>query len=1051
MGKRTLLLSPLGPGSTFSALDLAGAPDRAGPRCVLVLPSRPARDHARNELARRWGSCDPRSVTTLPGLAKALVRRRGLRVASGRERDAALARALLELEIPDHELALTFRGFRQGLLRVFHEVEHNGLSPGTLAGVLRRGRIPEPHVERLTRTFEGYRQHLRRQRWLSEADAYRQAKEAVSSGQAAGLPERIVFDGFTDFTPRQLDLIGALALTLEETVVVWPCAQGEAASEAFGAAARVREQLRDLGFNEAPRPGETLPDPRPPGLRALTAGLFAPGAEPAADAEGLRVIEAASRDDEVELALRAAREFVQAEPGRRWTQVLVIASTPRTYRAALERRGAALGVPVRVRGGLALTDTPLAQGALALVRAAASCEVRPLLSAAACPALGLTPAEADRLASLARAQGLPTLDHEATWEALADEVGGAAALLVREALFLVRGFAALDAPSSRQGSRLVLRAWERLLRAPTLARLGSGASRELRAAREEVAARRELLTLIGDLARLDVPLPPGPDLGLALLTRLEEEVRATALRPRDPRRDVLHVVDPLEASAWEAELVLVLGLLERQFPRAGGDDLYLPEGARKNLAGSRRGRSSLHLATAEDRLGAERFLFYAAATRARRALWLLYPGTSSSGGTPEPSRFLLDAAACFTPEAWAAVRTARRAPDAIGGVPGSTRGSLRRFAYRHVASAAQPTGESAARAALARALLRRLLTEPPELEAAVRALSWVGQDRLQGLDPRLALERVYSASELEAFAACPFRHFVLYRLQARPSDDLASSGLDARRQGTVVHEALQRVYAAGLEPQEALRQAFASGARELEIGLDEDTFFRRASEAVLHFVRDDDPAFLAATELEPWGFERAFGPGTPAGPLEIEVPELGGTAVVRGAIDRVDVAELPGEGPAPRLGAFVTDYKLGAREVDTEYLNAMHQGDRVQLPLYLLAIQRVFGLEPLGAAFAALGVRRRTGVIDPQHTSLATDLPEERFSLYPVPLARALERTEAHIRRTVRGVGEGWVAARPREVKECALCAAQDACRLTPGQKRRRARNGRPLPIGSPG
>ncbi|MCA8926402.1 MAG: PD-(D/E)XK nuclease family protein [Planctomycetes bacterium] len=1048
MGHRRLLLGPVGPGSTFSALDFAVEASRAGQRCALVLPSRAARDHARNELARREGRCDPGSVYTFAGLANALVRRRGVRVASARERDAALAAALTGLAEPEHDLALQFRGFRQSLLRVFQEVEHNGLSPGVLAGVLRRARVPEPRAERLTRAYEGYRQHLRRRRWVSEADACRQAAQALARGQVTHTPQRVVFDGFTDFSPRQLDLINALALAAEETIVVWPCAEGAETNAAFVGAARVRAQLVRLGFAEEQRPTSGVRDPRPPALRALAAGLFCPAPTPSATADGLRVIEAASRDDEVALALHAARDFVLAEAGRRWTDVLVIAPNLRAYRAALERCGASLGVPVRVRGGLALTDAPLAQGALALVRAATTCEVRPLLTAAACPALGLSPEEADRLASAARAEGLPTLDHEASWESLAGELGGAAGTLVREALHLARGLAGLAEPSSRQGCRLVLRAWERLLRPASLGLLGSSPGLQaLRAAREEVAARRELLALAADLARLDVPLPPGSDLGLSLLTRLEEEVRATVIQPKDPRRNVLHVVDPLEASAWEADLVLVLGLSDRQFPRAGGDELYLPEGARRSLTGARsRGISSLHLSTAEDRLGAERFLFYAAATRARRELWLLYPGCSPTGATQEPSRFLAAAGACFTPAAWAHACTRRSLTDAIGAEPGSTRVGLRRFAYRHVSSAAQPSGASAARAALARALFARLLEEPSERDRATQALAWVGQDRLTGEDPRAALDHVYSSSELEAFAACPFRHFVHYRLRARPADDLASSGLDARRQGTVVHEALQRVYAAGLDPHDALREAFTHGARELEIGLEEDTFFRRASEAVLHFVRDDDPAFLRATELEPWGFERAFGPGTVAGPLEVDVPELEGKAVLRGAIDRVDVVAL--EGDPSRLGAFVTDYKLGAREVDSDYLNAMHQGDRVQLPLYLLAIQRVFGLEPLGAAFAALGARRRTGVIDPSQAARAADLPSERFTLYPVALERTLERTEGHVRRTVRAVAEGWVAARPREAKECDTCSARDACRLTPGEQRRRARNGRPLPLG---
>ena len=64
------------------------------------------------------------------------------------------------------------------------------------------------------------------------------------------------------------------------------------------------------------------------------------------------------------------------------------------------------------------------------------------------------------------------------------------------------------------------------------------------------------------------------------------------------------------------------------------------------------------------------------------------------------------------------------------------------------------------------------------------------------------------------------------------------------------------------------------------------------------------------------------------------------------------------------------------------------------------------------------------------------------------------ERRAAAVR--VLGVANGEaraaiaaeVAARPREAKECDTCSARDACRLTPGEQRRRARNGRPLPLG---
>lgn len=312
----------------------------------------------------------------------------------------------------------------------------------------------------------------------------------------------------------------------------------------------------------------------------------------------------------------------------------------------------------------------------------------------------------------------------------------------------------------------------------------------------------------------------------------------------------------------------------------------------------------------------------------------------------------------------------------------------------------------------------------------------------------LALQRVYSASELETYATCPFRHFVRYLLGVRRADDLAETGLDALRQGTVVHAALQRVYEQGDAPAKALSEEFERGARELDIGFEEDAFRQQAVASLEAFVSEDDPAFRRATRLEPYAFEAAFGPETPSGALEIEAPRLGGTIRLRGKIDRIDLAP---EGDDGLRSGFVTDYKLGGREVDGKYLSAMHAGEKLQIPIYLMAIHRVMGIKALGAGFAALGTRRRTGIIDPEVDPWENSLDERRVRLHRVPLDKTLARTEEHIRRYVGGIAAGCIQPSPQDASDCDRCDVKDVCRTDRWEARRIARGGRPLVLAGRG
>jgi hypothetical protein len=115
-----------------------------------------------------------------------------------------------------------------------------------------------------------------------------------------------------------------------------------------------------------------------------------------------------------------------------------------------------------------------------------------------------------------------------------------------------------------------------------------------------------------------------------------------------------------------------------------------------------------------------------------------------------------------------------------------------------------------------------------------------------------------------------------------------------------------------------------------------------------HFVRQDVELGLP---LVPRRFEVGF--GTSSAPVELQRGlELGGFTV-SGKIDRIDVDPFSARG-------IVQDYKLGrahgARDIETEH--------KLQIPLYILALRDLVGMEPLGGLYRGLtGTREARGLV----------------------------------------------------------------------------------------
>ncbi len=405
---------------------------------------------------------------------------------------------------------------------------------------------------------------------------------------------------------------------------------------------------------------------------------------------------------------------------------------------------------------------------------------------------------------------------------------------------------------------------------------------------------------------------------------------------RPPTLDAVLVTDIERGRQQSLRGALLLGLAEDLWPPPVEQTPLLSDAERREL--NRPGR--LVAGGAEERSGRELYLALVAATRAAELLHLSRPAGDMDGRTRQPSPYYA--------QLWPPLEAQRKlgAPDDAGVHLPQTPGEL----YCQAALAAQRCTTGAGGAGAARPAPAP--TPPPSTGGAHRRGRAGPSPALQpeelraalgGVDERLVLQG--SVSRLEAFAACPFKHFAHYllRIDEPPERDLTLPGL-----GGFYHRVLERTISslnarscdwARITPAEFLAAGLAV-LDALAPQLLEETGAQRADyvlERARMLLAHKLPAELAVLQDKrraPCLTELRFGQaGDPLPPVSLDV--AGGELRLSGYIDRLDVA-AGGR-------ATVIDYKLSSRDVDWRQFLA---GKQLQLLTYLLAVDG----QPLGSA-----------------------------------------------------------------------------------------------------
>jgi ATP-dependent helicase/nuclease subunit B len=381
------------------------------------------------------------------------------------------------------------------------------------------------------------------------------------------------------------------------------------------------------------------------------------------------------------------------------------------------------------------------------------------------------------------------------------------------------------------------------------------------------------------------------------------------------------VMRVLEARGVRFQVVAILGLAEGIFPVVERADPFLDETL----------RSSVGL---DSRLQREQTgLFYQAITRSDRFLLLTRPYLADDGEKWEPSPYWKAVGSLFPQDIVKIIRPDDPRPlqDAASpeevlfwavrrhSLPQSFSDLMSRWEYlRH-----------------ARDLLHARQAQQPEgpYEGVIDSLGSI-------LQIRFGEAHVWSASRLEAYAACPYFFFIVNALglEARVTPEL---GLNDAQLGSILHKILEKVYVNvgdPTDPQALLAVLPQIAQQEFEIAPTEQGFrpsplYQLNQQQLLQVLENSITNLAEYDRVAGWrpvAYEVKFGLGHNP-PLHMQ----GDRQVIHlhGVVDRVD-RDSAGN-------IRIIDYKTGSSH---QAKSDLVQGFRLQLPIYALAAQEVLGL-----------------------------------------------------------------------------------------------------------
>jgi ATP-dependent helicase/DNAse subunit B len=960
----TLITGPANAGKAELVMDAVRRHIAHAQEPLLIVPTRADVEHYLRELAGRQVAMGVR-VEPFAGLIGEAIRRAAIEepVLGSLARERVLE--VLASRAGGPPVAA---GMLRALGDFLAELQVRRVTPARLSRALASLQAADgdgPSRTDLGRLFADYHATLARIGRIDQEQRAARALDALRERPALWGRTPVLFYGFDDLTPQQLDAIETLGRVVDAEVSVSLAYEpgrvafaGRAAS--FHALAPIADRERRL----EPRAEYYAPAPRA-ALSHLERSLFEPRAARLEAGSALRLLEGGGERAELELICTEIAELLGQ--GMAPEEIALLVRPGGTAIELLEEVFTGARIPFAVQRRRPLGDAAIGAALIGLLRCV--------------PAADGSPAGelADLLAWL-RAPGL--LERGVLVDSLEIRARRSGALSAEQARGLweerhwrLETIDRLHEAQSRGPAALFERAARELhwlFCAPRRARAEILAVDELDEA-SALAAGRAALAELRELARSAPELAPSTAGELArVLARVE------FYSGERPAPGAVAVLDPLALRARRVRALFVCGLQEGVFPARARPQPLLSDEERRRLAEV----SGLWLGEQEDVLASERYLLYAAVSRPEQRLTLSWHVADDEGETTSRSLFVDDVCDLF-----GASLSERRARRPLGAVDG-----LRADRPRPANGSGDPLRDE---------LLLRGLRE--HLWSATSIEKWISCPVAWFVERMLRPEPF--EPDPEPFARGGLAHAAL------------KDTLDGLRRET----GSARVTPANLRlARELLLAALAEHerGRPLSVSPERGIAVRRRLRAELeryleHVAEHENPLEPAELELS-FGFAEGEERGEPSG---LPALELGDGVRMRGSIDRVDVGE--------RGEAVIYDYKSSQAPAAARWL----RDGNLQVALYMLAVEQLRGLRAVGGFYQPLSGEdlRARGVLDGDSgleiDCLRTDVRED------AELRELLAQAAAAAREVAAQAGRGELQARPATCAFRGGCRHPTICR----------------------
>jgi ATP-dependent helicase/DNAse subunit B len=398
-----------------------------------------------------------------------------------------------------------------------------------------------------------------------------------------------------------------------------------------------------------------------------------------------------------------------------------------------------------------------------------------------------------------------------------------------------------------------------------------------------------------------------------------------------PTARTVQISSPYSMRAKRAEYVFIASLQEKDLGGSEGSPLI-----------SREARAALRLPDMTDQEQQETYLFYSCLAVPTKGLWLSYRVADVHGKAEFPSPMVDEVKRLFV-DRGSGLNLIRRSGSDIVFAPGQAP-SVRELMLSSAASG-RPS---------------RHLTSLDAAASKVKAAEAIESSTatFRNLDSEaaragLASRNMFSATALEAFIECPYRWF----FERAVSPVRFGPDPEALAKGNLVHEVLAALYKGhpGALPTDSTIDDWLSEMKSLVGELAESCDL--GGDSAPHLIQRRQ----VATELERFLRREARRENTVFMPVEFESrfgfenkereegeesrPPLEGDGwQLRGVIDRID--------QDPEGNGVVIDYKSGPSSYKS--LVDMKREGKIQLPLYLKALEELWGLKPAAGLYVPI-------------------------------------------------------------------------------------------------